>query len=242
PMFPLTQPFTPRTLRFLRDALSRSSKSASCKRDTSVAARKAAVLILFCNVNGIPGILLEVRAKSLRTHSGEISFPGGKLDDTDESLVKAALRETQEELGIHPDQVDVLGEMGTPELTVRGDTRVWPFVGFVQPALDIEPMSDDDPLPSIDLHAIKLSQSEVAAAFHLPLTALTAPSRMRSYLFRGERLYTAIDVTDLVRLGERVEDGKKMDVVGHAHEGRMEVWGLTGWYLSSLMRILQVYQ
>lgn len=116
-------------------------------------------------------------------------------------------------------------------------------------------MSDDDPLPSIDLHAIKLSQSEVAAAFHLPLTALTAPSRMRSYLFRGERLYTAIDVTDLVRLGvgeqagltavsneERVEDGKKMDVVGHAHEGRMEVWGLTGWYLSSLMRILQVYQ
>lgn len=196
-----------------------------------------------------------MRAKSLRTHSGEISFPGGKLDDTDESLVKAALRETQEELGIHPDQVDVLGEMGTPELTVRGDTRVWPFVGFVQPALDIEPMSDDDPLPSIDLHAIKLSQSEVAAAFHLPLTALTAPSRMRSYLFRGERLYTAIDVTDLVRLGvgeqagltavsneERVEDGKKMDVVGHAHEGRMEVWGLTGWYLSSLMRILQVYQ
>jgi hypothetical protein len=116
-------------------------------------------------------------------------------------------------------------------------------------------MSDDDPFPSIDLHAIKVSHSEVAAALHLPLTALTAPSRMKSYLFRGRRPYTAIDVTDLVRLGEgqqagltaisneeRVENGEEGDAVSDAQEARMEVWGLTGWYLSLLMRILQVYQ
>lgn len=124
----------------------------------------------------------------------------------------------------------------------------------MRPALDITPMSEDDPLPSIDLHAIKLSQSEVAAVFHLPLTTMTAPSRMRSYLFRGRRPYTAIDVTDLIQLGvgeqvgptaisneERVRDNVDGVTISDTQE-RMEVWGLTGWYLSLVMRALRVYQ
>lgn len=72
------------------------------------------------------------------------SFPGGKLDEvrprcatcqthlnefaqTDASLQHAALRETQEELGINPDQIDVLGSI-VPEANRRGDMTVWPFV------------------------------------------------------------------------------------------------------------------
>ena len=47
---------------------------------------------------------------------------------TDESFLSGALRETQEELGINPDQIEVLGEIGPPETNLRGDMTVWPFV------------------------------------------------------------------------------------------------------------------
>ncbi|RDB23857.1 putative Nudix hydrolase NudL [Hypsizygus marmoreus] len=248
PIFSLTQPFTPRTLKVLRTALARTSTS----RTLDPAPGNAAVLIPFCNVKGVPGILLEVRAKSLRTHSGEISFPGGRVDKADKSFLAGALRETQEELGIRPDRVDVLGEIGPPEFNLRGDMRVWPFVGFVRPeSMGIQP-SEDDPLPSIDLPSLhgEVSRHEVAVAFHLPLARVADPSKIKSYLFRGERPYTVVDVTDIVHAA----GGKTLGITAMTSEesvnggcdvgrkGRIEVWGLTGWYLSLLMRTLQVYQ
>lgn len=92
--------------------------------------------------------------------------------------------------------------------------------------------------------------------FHVPLTELTAPARLRSYLFRGERPYWAVDVTDLVRSAEVLSGASGStsvsteavhgellpDEVGSGEEGRVEIWGLTGWYLSLLLRRLQTYQ
>lgn len=100
-----------------------------------------------------------------------------------------------------------------------------------------------------------MSVSEVAVVFHVPLTDLTAPGRLRSYLFRGERPYWAVDVTDLVRSAELLSgvsgsaststellyEEPQLDEVGSGKEGRVEIWGLTGWYLSLLLRRLQVY-
>lgn len=109
-------------------------------------------------------------------------------------------------------------------------------------------IAEDDPLPSIDLVSLqsKLSQSEVAAAFHVPLSALIAPSRVRSHLFRDERPYTVLDVTDLVLagVGDQVSITAASNEKGESagkKEGRIEVWGLTGWYLSLLMKTLQIY-
>lgn len=204
----------------------------------------------------------------------ELSFICFK--QTDRSFLEAALRETQEELGIHPDRVDVLGELGPPELNMRGDMRVWPFVvsgiirclhskaktrhymlqGFVRLRSTGRPTSEDDPFPSIDLLSLhsELSQNEVAVAFHLPLAAFADPSLMRSYLFRGHnRPYTGIDVTNIVltaggkeldikTMSNEDSPGEKSDEVGPGKEGRIEVWGLTGWYLSLLMKTLGVYQ
>jgi nudix motif 8 len=120
--------------------------------------------------------------------------------------------------------------------------------GFVRPTSAEIPISDDDPLPSIDLDSLQseVSQPEVALAFHLPLSELTAPSRMRSHLFRDERPYTVLDVTDFVQAGAGGEvsitaaSNEKGEVSGKK-EGRIEVWGLTGWYLSLLMKTLRIY-
>jgi len=206
--------------------------------------RSAAVLIPFCNVGGEPGILLEVRSKSLRTHSGEISFPGGRIDDTDESFMSGALRETQEELGIDPAQIEVLGEIGPPEINLRRDMAVWPFVGFVHSTLIENRVlgSDDEPLPSLEIDTLRkqLSPSEVAAVIHLPLSALISPTRIRNSHFRGQEPYWVVDVTDMVQ-PTRMAEGIRIEL-GPGEDGRIEVWGLTGWYLSLLMKILQVYE
>ncbi|KAH9479490.1 putative Nudix hydrolase NudL [Psilocybe cubensis] len=245
----LTKPITPNTLKILRDVLNFNSSTVNWPT-TGIApkSRNAAVLIPFCNVDGEPGILLEVRAKALRSHSGEISFPGGRVDETDESLVYGALRETKEELGIDPSRIDVLGAIGPPELNLRGDMRVWPFVGFVHSSNE-EEINEDEPFPSLDLDALRrqASPAEVATAIHLPLKRFVSSRQVRRSMFRAAEPYWTIDVTDIVKplLGSETvttktaeEDVK--DEVGPGVGGRIEVWGLTGWYLSLLMKALKI--
>lgn len=123
-----------------------------------------------------------------------------------------------------------------------------------------DPESDDYPYPSLDLDKVRrvMSISEVAVVFHVPLIELVAASRLRSYLFRAERPYWAVNVTDLVRSAELLsgEMGStsisteavygtidpQTDEATPASEGEVEIWGLTGWFLSLLMRRLSVYQ
>ncbi|KAF8845198.1 hypothetical protein BDN67DRAFT_962144 [Paxillus ammoniavirescens] len=280
----LTAPFTRASLAEIRDALARAEKANGVFAPSPTEVH-AAVLVPLCNVGNVPGVLLEVRGK-LRTHSGEVSFPGGKVDHTDSSCLAAALRETHEEVGILPDQIDVLGKFGPPERSLNG-LRVWPYVGFIHPqknspsctspylpphhgfdtprattiktpsstsatdlnsnAININPSSNsnaDTPLPSISLASLTISQSEVAAIFHLPLTAFTSSVRLKSDHFRARSPYWAIDVSDLVPPGVQlgVGDLHGLSEVGGGREGRLEVWGLTGWYLSLLMKVLKIYK
>ena len=115
-------------------------------------------------------------------------------------------------------------------------------------------------LPSLPLSTLRVSSPEVAHAFHLPFTAMTAPSRLRAHLFRGGQPYWAVGVADLVRrfgvgpagtgrdaaAAETTKEAEAEATVGGADlpdevgagRGGLEVWGLTGWYLSLLMRAL----
>ena len=86
-----------------------------------------------------------------------------------------------------------------------------------------------------------LSPREVAQAFHLPLGAACDTARLRNHLFRGGEPYPTVDVTDLVTGVDWAKQGSTpVDEVGGGRAGRLEVWGLTGWYLASFLRALGI--
>ena len=115
--------------------------------------RPAGVLIPVLERPGQLSVLLTQRSAELKHHAGQVSFPGGRMEETDEDVVQAALRETHEEVGIPPDAITVIGYLD-PMPTVTG-YAVTPVVGMV---------SGDAPL--------RLDRTEVEYAFEVPLTFL----------------------------------------------------------------------
>lgn len=122
--------------------------------------RPAAVLVGLMPAPGGVQVVLTKRSAKLRHHPGQIAFPGGKLDTTDASLTAAALREAHEEVGLNPDQVQVLGQMPAHE-TVTGFS--------VTPILARLP-AGFRPIPEA---------GEVAEVFFAPLSHVTNPARFR---------------------------------------------------------------
>lgn len=119
--------------------------------------RRAAVLVpVLAHGNGV-ALLMTTRAAHLRDHSGQIAFPGGKIDGA-ESPVEAALREASEEIGLRAQAVRVLGHLD-PYLSGTG-FLVIPVVGLVAPDA-----------------VLRLNPDEVADAFEVPLGFLADPSR-----------------------------------------------------------------
>jgi 8-oxo-dGTP pyrophosphatase MutT (NUDIX family) len=80
------------------------------RTELSLALPEAAVLMPLVDVPD-PQIILTVRSNSMPTHAGEVAFPGGKRDPGDKDLLMTALRESEEEVGLSPDYVDVLGQL-----------------------------------------------------------------------------------------------------------------------------------
>jgi nudix motif 8 len=93
------------------------------------------------------------------------------------------------------------------------------------------------PLPSLDMSTLVLSPREVAHTFHLTLAEARAPKRISLHHFRGRRPYWAVDVTDFAPLAAPAPYVR--DEAGGGRSGRLEVWGLTGWYLSRAMCMLR---
>ncbi len=92
--------------------------------------RIAAVLAPLYVRNGHPHLLFTRRASTLKAHRGEISFPGGSHDPADETLADTALREAQEEIGLAPERVALLGAL-EPVVTVVSNFTIVPFVGIL---------------------------------------------------------------------------------------------------------------
>lgn len=131
-------------------------------------ATPAAVLVPLVNRDEGLTVLLTQRSPDLADHPGQISFPGGRMDPGDADLGATALREAQEEVGLHGSRVSLLGELASYD-TVTG-YRVTPVVGWVEPPFSIAP----DPV-------------EVADVFEVPLAFLLDPAHQQRH-FRMQGL------------------------------------------------------
>jgi|AntRauTorcE11897_2_1112592.scaffolds.fasta_scaffold06684_3 8-oxo-dGTP pyrophosphatase MutT (NUDIX family) len=101
---------------------------------------EAAVLLPVTNEPD-PKLVFTRRAGHMKTHSGQVAFPGGKRDAEDADLIATALREAQEEVGLDPHQVEVLGPLG--ELISLHGIRVTPFVGLIPGQLELFPCEEE---------------------------------------------------------------------------------------------------
>ena len=131
------------------------------------ASAAAAVLIgLVPRADGLR-VLLTRRTAHLREHAGQISLPGGRVEAEDADIVAAALRETREEIGIPPAQVEIIGQL--PTYSTITNFIVTPVVGAIEP-----------PFKFI------LDRFEVDEVFEVPLAYLMNPAHHRSHNFEAD--------------------------------------------------------
>ncbi len=134
--------------------------------------KPAAVLLPI--VEGVDqlSVLLTRRSDHLHDHAGQVSFPGGRVESSDDGAIDAALRESEEEIGLARDQVRVIGRLDT--YITRTGFEVSPIVGLVQPPL-----------------SLALDTFEVAEAFEVPLNFLLDPRnrKIESRFYQGKQRY-----------------------------------------------------
>ena len=119
-----------------------------------------------------PMVLLTRRTHNLRTHSGQIAFPGGRIDADDRDAVAAALRECEEETGIAPNEVSVMGRL--PRYFSGSGYRITPVVARIAPN-----------------HVLRPNPDEVDAVFEVPLGFLMRPENhvLASRHWQGKTRY-----------------------------------------------------
>ena len=121
--------------------------------------RPAAVLVPIQEGPDGDHLVLTQRAEMLNSHSGQVAFPGGSIDPGDRGPLEAALRESQEEVGIDPSHVRILGQLD--QVTAASSYLVTPFVGLI-------------PSP----YEFSLNQNETTAVFSVPVSALLDPGSL----------------------------------------------------------------
>lgn len=131
--------------------------------------KPAAVLVPIVEHRDGMTILLTQRTEHLNDHAGQISFPGGRVEASDPDVEFAALREAEEEVGLPPDRVDIVGRLDI--YVTRTGYEVTPVVGFVQPSFPVKP----DPF-------------EVADVFEVPLSFVVDPENHE----KGHRMHKGV--------------------------------------------------
>lgn len=132
----------------------------------------AAVLVGVVERPDGPTVLLTQRTEHLKDHAGQISFPGGRVEPHDHSIEATALREAEEEVGLEPARVEVLGALA-PYDTITG-FRIHPVVGWIAPPFEIRP-----------------DRYEVADVFEVPLHFVIDPANHRRQSYRRGALTRA---------------------------------------------------
>jgi 8-oxo-dGTP pyrophosphatase MutT (NUDIX family) len=128
--------------------------------------RDAAVLVPVVDRPEQATVIMTKRAETLRSHTGQVAFPGGRIDPDDPSPELAALREAREEIGLSADFVEILGRM--PDYVTGSGYRIVPVLGLVRPGF-----------------ALTVNPDEVDEVFEVPLGFLMDPANHQ----RGSRVW-----------------------------------------------------
>jgi len=139
---------------------------------------EAAVLVALYGYPQRPGLVFTERRHDLRRHAGEVSFPGGRQDHPDEPLLETALREAEEEIGLEPAGVEVVGAL-PPIGTFVTSYKVHPFVGLIAEGLEFE-----------------LQPTEVETVLPFSLEKLRQGFAMRRLVRRGVPIRTPTYLAD----------------------------------------------
>ncbi|MEX0621030.1 MAG: CoA pyrophosphatase [Solirubrobacterales bacterium] len=134
--------------------------------------REAAVLLPITDWSHKPRLVFTERRADLNKHAGEISFPGGMSESDDRDLAATALRESHEEVNLHPERVEIVGALA-PVGTFVTSYRIQPFVGIV---------TGDEPLIA--------NPQEVASILHYGIDELVDSYAMRRLVRRGVPIRT----------------------------------------------------
>ncbi|RTZ16674.1 CoA pyrophosphatase [Vibrio aquaticus] len=127
--------------------------------------RKASVLIGFVERDHGLCVIFTKRARHLKHHPGQVSFPGGKYETSDIDLSDTALRETHEEIGIGREHITIFGQM--PELVTISQFTVTPYLAFVDPT-----------------YTAQIDANEVDEVFEVPIRILLDRQQLHSQRFR----------------------------------------------------------
>lgn len=182
--------------------------------------RRYGILIPLVHVDSETHVLFEVRSMKLRSQPGDICFPGGRLDNEDASLKACAIRETEEEIGIHANQINHVISLDY----IVSETRIiHPFAGELNSLADID-----------------INQSEVSEVFTVPLRFFldNAP--------RVHKIYFNVEPEqnfpfDLIQNGKAYDwKTREMNELFYEYDNRV-IWGLTARVMHHFIQIINQY-
>ncbi|MBA1291241.1 CoA pyrophosphatase [Pseudomonas japonica] len=155
----------------LEELLRRIGNHVPLTLETDKRFPEAAVLIPLTRGDN-PEMILTLRASGLSTHGGEVAFPGGRRDPEDPDLVFTALREAEEEIGLPPGMVEIIGPLSP--LVSRHGLQVTPFVGLIPDYVEYRP-----------------NDAEIAAVFSVPLAFFREDPREHTHRidYQGRSCY-----------------------------------------------------
>lgn len=154
------------------ECIRRLQRMPSLQPPTEPSSKKAAVLVPLCVVEGEVSLLFTLRSPFMSSHRGQVSFPGGMKDDLDPSFESTALRETEEELGIPSEQVQIWGRCNSMES--RNKVIAVPVIGS---------------LGVINVRKLKFNPHEVGEVFSMSLRELCDKKNFRYTQFRTGKGY-----------------------------------------------------